>query len=556
MLIGRNDQHGYNLHKRVASSINSICNILSENDEIIFVDWNSPVDMPPLLHSISDTLTPKAHRLTKILKVSGAQHLEVAAGSHRKVLEPIARNVGIRRSSPDASWVLSTNTDMLFHLPKNEYLKEILNNKQPSLLTIFRNEIPEYYWDSFDRVDTQSTNRRLQELTTTHYTRHILIEHKVQKQNITMPDGVGDFQLAPKIFWDQMGGFPEDKLLGWHNDTRLAIQMVRKLNCNIDILGDDEIVGFHQNHYRSLVEGHDNTNINSSDIVFREYENGKNWGLGNQEIEFFSFDKKFVANIDLKTISLGKKISVPSEKLDSIHSSINDNYERMLFFIKDDLSLLEENSKVIYIGVNEDFFESLALNLGKKLYRIRLSNTSTAKTIFEELKNFSVSDRDLVLFDLGIHSAKLNNTEPSSPEIMDIDLSLQRIYFRKCIPSIFKTIPMFANYLHERKLQTKAGFLRNQNWPTLLLTQKYFSMPLFNNYSGYLSGRARDNLGKYDFTNKYLFEVASNYYLGDYANARMGINIQSLAFRTYKKLPRFIRSRVHKIVSRFYLMSG
>ena len=38
ILYGRNDNYGYNLHKRAALSLNCIAELLSEGDEILFVD--------------------------------------------------------------------------------------------------------------------------------------------------------------------------------------------------------------------------------------------------------------------------------------------------------------------------------------------------------------------------------------------------------------------------------------------------------------------------------------------------------------------------------------
>ena len=59
ILYGRNDSYGYNLHKRAAISLNCIAEMLSgEHDEIIFVDYNTPNDLPTFIEAIYDTLTP------------------------------------------------------------------------------------------------------------------------------------------------------------------------------------------------------------------------------------------------------------------------------------------------------------------------------------------------------------------------------------------------------------------------------------------------------------------------------------------------------------------
>ena len=56
ILYGRNDSYGYNLHKRAAISLNCIAEMLSgEHDEIIFVDYNTPNDLPTFIEAIYDT---------------------------------------------------------------------------------------------------------------------------------------------------------------------------------------------------------------------------------------------------------------------------------------------------------------------------------------------------------------------------------------------------------------------------------------------------------------------------------------------------------------------
>ena len=60
VVYGRNDNYGYNLHKRAAISLNCLAEVLTdEDDEIIFVDYNTPDDYPTFPEAISDTLTSR-----------------------------------------------------------------------------------------------------------------------------------------------------------------------------------------------------------------------------------------------------------------------------------------------------------------------------------------------------------------------------------------------------------------------------------------------------------------------------------------------------------------
>ena len=68
ILYGRNDSYGYNLHKRAALSINCISQVLTnEDDELLFVDYNSPDDYPTFPEAIADTLTDHAKKRLRIL---------------------------------------------------------------------------------------------------------------------------------------------------------------------------------------------------------------------------------------------------------------------------------------------------------------------------------------------------------------------------------------------------------------------------------------------------------------------------------------------------------
>src|SRR4051812_8053710 len=98
ILYGRNDSHGYNLHKRAAISLNAIAELLTgADDEILFVDYNTPDDLPTFPEAIADTLTDKTHAKMRILRLRSAVHqARFSARTHLYALEPIARNLAIR----------------------------------------------------------------------------------------------------------------------------------------------------------------------------------------------------------------------------------------------------------------------------------------------------------------------------------------------------------------------------------------------------------------------------------------------------------------------------
>ena len=149
ILYGRNDDHGYNYHKRLAISLNAIADILTDpQDEILYTDYNSPDDFPTVIEAIQDTLTERARELIRIFRVRREIHRRFRQCSPLPLLEPIARNVALRRSNPANKWVLSTNADMLF-VPynKDSSLTSIVKELPKGFYTLPRFELPGKFWE-------------------------------------------------------------------------------------------------------------------------------------------------------------------------------------------------------------------------------------------------------------------------------------------------------------------------------------------------------------------------------------------------------------------------
>jgi hypothetical protein len=108
VLYGRNDNYGYNLHKRAALSLNCMAEVLTDPDDaILFVVYNTDDDFPTFPEAIQETLTDRARRLLRVFRVRPAIHARWKGATHLFTLEPLARNVAVRRSN-------ANNTDMIF----------------------------------------------------------------------------------------------------------------------------------------------------------------------------------------------------------------------------------------------------------------------------------------------------------------------------------------------------------------------------------------------------------------------------------------------------------
>src|SRR6185312_9292004 len=133
------------------------------------------------------------------------------------VVEPIARNVGIRRSNPDNRWILSTNADDVFVLRHAADLATLVRDLPAGFYHTPRFEVPEGLWESFDRADPQSIISDLR-----RQGRAARLNEVVYGQEVSLFDGPGDFQLVERAALLEIDGLDERMLLGWHVDSNIA----------------------------------------------------------------------------------------------------------------------------------------------------------------------------------------------------------------------------------------------------------------------------------------------------------------------------------------------
>ena len=255
-----------------------------ESDEIIFTDYNTPNEFPTFPEAIADTLTDKCKRLLKIYRVRPNHHLKVGGShTHLPVIEPVARNVALRRSNPETRWVLSTNTDMIF-LPKNTgSLSENVKNLASGYYVAPRFELPETIWEAFSRGEPCQIIEELSNLG-----KAIHIEEKVYTQNLF--DAPGDFQLIEREVLTSIHGFDEAMIYGWHVDSNIG----RRLELYHNRISDGSILldGYHCDHTRQITAAHKSGAVQNDILNFvNEIDTDKivlsnlNWGLPDETLE-------------------------------------------------------------------------------------------------------------------------------------------------------------------------------------------------------------------------------------------------------------------------------
>ncbi|MET0532427.1 MAG: hypothetical protein ABW003_29605 [Microvirga sp.] len=286
VLYGRNDSYGYNLHKRAALSLNCMAEMLTDpDDEILFVDYNTPDDFPTFPEAIQDTLTDRARRCLRILRARPRVHARFRDRTHLMALEPVARNIAVRRSNPANRWILSTNTDMIF-VPRNgKSLTEIVRDLPKGYYGIPRFELPESLWETLDRRDAAGVIE-----TVGSWGWQFHLNETVYGAREIKFDAPGDFQLIERSQLFDIHGFEEDMLLGWHVDSNLC----KRLFLMHSDVGDlsQELFGYHCDHTRQVTPMHKRRAKENSLKQFvesiedpRALHQANSWGCPDDEIE-------------------------------------------------------------------------------------------------------------------------------------------------------------------------------------------------------------------------------------------------------------------------------
>jgi hypothetical protein len=474
ILYGRNDNHGYNLHRRVALSLNCIAEVLDDpEDEIVFVDWNSPGRLPTLIEDISDTLTDKCKSLLKIIKVSEQTHNKYAPKDlKRPTIEPYARNVGIRASNANNKWLLSTNTDMIFSLP-NGKMSTLLENLQSGYYMAFRYEIPEFLWSTEPRNrPTEFISKFNQWSEQSTLKRQILLE----RADHALPDAPGDFQLAPRETWLRINGFPESMLYGWHVDSAVNKLLIQELGFP-KILDDDQIITAHCNHLRNLTHFHEPASKqNNFDENTEIPKSQANWGLSEEKlIPILLTENKNMIDGWVQDIAANRHLNRITSR--DLIQNLKYPVDLAELFLMDVLVGLEKNSKVLYFGINIDFADKLkvscehfGLNFDAKLLRFD-------SEVFT-WNSSEIRESALIILDLGLSDLRFEGSNTENQKI--------------AIGRMIGELSVLANLIREFHSGCLVAAVGPLVWSARILFTSEFASPLFNNYGLVLTGPVRE----------------------------------------------------------------
>ena len=401
VVYGRNDTHGYNHHRRVALSLNCLAEVLTDpDDEIIFVDYNTPDELPTAVEALADTLTHRCLGLLRVLRVPASVHTERYSGrTHLGLVEPVARNAAARRANPSNRWVLSTNTDMILVPLQGDSLSEVCRDLPDGYYGLPRFELPEWVWERLPRTDPRRALAEVERLGPALY-----LDEPTLSDKWVRFDAPGDFQLVLRDDFFAIDGFDEEMLLGWHLDSNLSRRM-RLHRGSIETL-QDGVAGYHCNHSRIPTVYHGAERIsNDLDRFFYSLEGAAlpaqraTWGLADVALEEVALQRQIgPAFVDalLATLPIASGARPPS---DAVKAAFGTTYDsgHVLPFIADSL-VVSPLTTIGYLGINPILREMLArlveeMGLGCKMTVAELTDPN-------DVDEFAQS-ADLFVVDLG-----------------------------------------------------------------------------------------------------------------------------------------------------------
>lgn len=365
VLYGRNDNYGYNLHKRAALSFNCMAELLTDDDdEILFVDYNTPDDFPTFPEAIQDTLTPLARKRLRILRVRPAIHKRFQDRTRLVALEPVSRNVAVRRSNPKNRWILSTNTDMIF-VPQRQQrsLSDMVRDLPAGFYHAPRLEIPETLWEGLDRQKPELAIDTIRNWGSALHLNEIVLGAKT-----ILYDGPGDFQLIERSDLFKYHGFDEEMILGWHVDSNIA----KRLHLVYGKVGDlgKEVYGYHCDHTRQITPMHSHTRTENDPARFIDNVKDprlplqeKTWGCAGDEIE----EVRLSADANSSYVSalqsaIGKPLEQPPVIAYATESYGQVDYDprHILPFLIDIFVTARKDTVVGWMGVRQPTLEMFA----------------------------------------------------------------------------------------------------------------------------------------------------------------------------------------------------
>jgi hypothetical protein len=421
IVYGRNDTHGYNLHRRAALSLNCIAELLDDpDDEIVFVDYNTPDELPTFVEALADTLTDRCLGLVRVLRVAAAIHeRRFAARTHLPVIEPVARNAGVRRANPSNRWLLLTNTDMILLPQSNQSLSEICSELADAFYGLPRFELPEWLWEGLPRTDPRRSMSEIEWLGP-----GLRLDERTLSHEWIRFDAPGDFQLILRDDFLAVDGLDEEMLRGYHVDSNLSRRMLLRRGA-IESL-EEVLAGYHCNHNRERTVYHGTGKVtNDLDRFFFAIGHPElpaqrsTWGLADATLQEVAPRELSEQRLAATLLAAMPNRAGPRTASDAARVFLEPTYDssHVLPFVADALAVSPRDAVIGYMGANPVLQGMLATVVAqhgfeRPLEVVELGDPSSVDELAEAVDVFIV-DLGLDASLVGASPARINGYEPA-----------------------------------------------------------------------------------------------------------------------------------------------
>jgi hypothetical protein len=392
LIYGRNDEYGATAQRRSALSINAFAEIMADDDEIIFVDYNTEDHKLTFPETIADTLTSRARGLLKVVRVRPRHHSQLTSPGALPVVESIARNIGLQHSDRANRWILSTNPDVVL-VPPAEGLRALLERLDDGYYAAPRFELPRMLWQRLPRQDPVGVQKAV-----ARFAASLHLDEEVRHYLPTLGyDAPGDFQLVLRHDLMEIGGFDEAMQRGWHIDANLMARLGLKYGAPGSLAGRLRV--YHCEHTADTMAKHsagrseDRFETFVTNVQTSIANAGRPWGGEGLEFEVFKLDE--VLRLDTaRTVAevIGAR---QGETYKAVYGP--ESFGRVqrvdahtLTFLVDRVFPLERGARLLWIGGESDI---------RVLFGQALERMGFERPLINPEESGAIEGADLVLLD-------------------------------------------------------------------------------------------------------------------------------------------------------------
>jgi hypothetical protein len=229
VVVNRND--GYKDFERGLIYFKSA---LESFDEVNYIDWNSPSSS--FLWEIEDKL-PKTGKIKHFIIPPEICNKLIPNPIAHQCNESLSGNIGIKRSECD--WIVSTNIDII--PPTRDELLELISNlDENTFYTISRREAPKDIVYKYNHNDIKGLRKALSHIPERHFPAKV-----TARDEYSLINCCGDFQIAHKSVWEKIRGFEENMIFQCFVDTNAQKKAVLN-GCGLEVLYNPPL--YHMEH--------------------------------------------------------------------------------------------------------------------------------------------------------------------------------------------------------------------------------------------------------------------------------------------------------------------